>query len=277
MEQVIQKIHNEFDTAVDAIVKSLDEYKKESERKKEEVKNVDNETKEKAEVLKKAGFINTHPVRELQKIEKENISVYEASKQSEEFAKKLRKTTEFYQNFFPFHKFILYPQVIDILEKYDLYLGHTNLYKENVPEKNVEEIKDFFANYEVKIIRDGEFAVGGWRRSIIPFIKKGEPLCSAEPSHNTKDIQCYICAPRKEFVNDKGVISVERELFYNKLFSNSGLKRFREEQRAKRQKIKDPIVLMPVSTFFEDIVGFIIITKWGLEAEDPQLTKGINN
>jgi uncharacterized protein YktA (UPF0223 family) len=107
METVtVKQIHNEFDTASDALY-----YKA--------VRSTANRI-EKSERLKKLGFISSS---EIVKPEEESLPVY-------------------YRKEYPFLRFITKEQLENICEKYGLIYAEAKYYTGDIPEKNLQEIEN---------------------------------------------------------------------------------------------------------------------------------------
>ena len=104
----IEKIHMEFDNATDYLNKITIKNKKSLKK----IKNLDSSIVDKANILKSCGFINNSIVKD--------INNYEQSKKSlndkKESLDKLIRVYEKYNRVD--YKFILYSQLIKILEKY---------------------------------------------------------------------------------------------------------------------------------------------------------------
>jgi len=118
--ELVEKIHNEFDTAADRL---LDEAKS----------IIANSDIEKGERLKAIGFNNSVPVKNS-----------EVALQKKQLAEKI----EYYQVFYPNNKFITEEEVERICKKYGLLFGETINYIGNIPEKNLKEIEAFVLREE---------------------------------------------------------------------------------------------------------------------------------
>lgn len=148
----------------------------------------------------------------------------------------------------------MYNQIITICDKYDLYLGKVSEFIGNIPKKNANEIINFPYNLtdclEIK-------------ESLYYHISKTYQL-------NSKSPNLYICAPRSNFNNK--LLSIGKELI-----GIPQIDSFKEyKEKIKKAKDEDPIVLFPVKSRFNTI-GFIVVSKWGEEANDPSLQVGLNN
>lgn len=254
----IEKIHQDFDLAVDRLKKIAEDRKKEAESLKNPQKS---EFFDDAQFLDDLGFRNVSIVDQKNNYKKTVEKINKERRQKSHVSESIERNIELFTNIFPFHKFILYSQVIQICEDYNLYLGPVSFYKGNIPQKNIDEIKNFpFDTY-----RSGDF--DRWLR-LVPH----EPICNQrmEKEHFSNGISLYICAPLNEF-NRKNTNITGKEIYENKFDLNP----LRLEIPKKMPK--DPIVLLPVRVKGLNDPGFIVITKWGKEAEDSRLVVPMNN
>jgi len=226
--ELVEKIHNEFDTAADRL---LDEAKS----------IIANSDIEKGERLKAIGFNNSVPVKNS-----------EVALQKKQLAEKI----EYYQVFYPNNKFITEEEVERICKKYGLLFGETINYIGNIPEKNLKEIEAFVlreedmkvvTNFDDYIRRESSLrrmqvmsmmtnSMIGREPSYQQPIRKSEP--PKELITRKEKPQFKICAPEKDFNTWGMVVRDGFKLEY------------------------DPIVLQPVDK------GYLVISKWGIEGED---------
>lgn len=253
----IEKIHNDFDVAIHKLEKIAEDRKKEAESMKEPEKEIFYDD---AEFLDNLGFKNVSIVGKNNNY-KESLEQTVRNKKSKiETSEVLRENIEFFSNKFPFHKFILYSQVINICEDYNLYLGPVDLYKGNIPKKNIDEIKAF--PFEV-------YKSVYFRRNL--FFGSSDPICSQSGISSMSDkVSLYICAPYNEFEHKK-TMTTGKEI-YHRDFDLNPL-----NVKIPKKMPKDPIVLLPVKAKGLRNPGFIVITKWGKEAEDSRLVVPKNN
>lgn len=253
----VEQIHDDFDTASQ---KAVDDAKK-------IITDLSGKgTKEQVDALIKAGFKNVPAV----------VNWQEQSKILTEAEKRLT-VVEKYQAKYPNYKFIFMDQVKDICKKYGLLCAPVGKYKGSVPQKNLQEIASFSVKDEDKYLEEGSrwggrvefdftrtsnfrtkeqykrlveeyerhndtirrqsFSLGEMPRPIY-----GQGYLTA-PLHN--EVPLFICAPKSDLIIDKDDKEHD-EVFISK-------------------EIKDPIVLHYVGD------GFLIVTKWGLEGDDPSL------
>jgi hypothetical protein len=228
-EQIIADIHNDFDSASERLLQGA-----------KEIVIADNN---KGDRLKRIGFSNAKPVKEVEELR-------EAQHKNQELAERVA----YFSQWYPHNKFITEEAVQGICEKYGLVFASAEYYKGDVPEKNLLEMEHFVLRKE-DMIQDvfSDFA-GYFRRRLMMgvdwsiggmpprFVSDESP---SEDDHFSKP-PFKICAPEKDFDT-----------------SNLTKKGYKLELN-----IPDPIVLQPVRG------GCLIVTKWGLEASDEMV---VNN
>ncbi|MCK9416616.1 hypothetical protein M0Q97_08175 [Candidatus Dojkabacteria bacterium] len=247
MNNTIEKIHSSVDSAVDRLKEISTIYLKQSEEPTEEVYS------DKIDKLKDLGFNNVREVREYDS--KKSIYSKEIHKKSflKNKANAINEDVSYYSKIYPFHKFIYYSQLIPICEKYGLVLGSVEFYNADIPKKNSEEIINFEYDKCNKKLSLNNIA----------------PLFNQSNNYADDRIKkLYICAPKQDFVKDLTQIGIE---VYKGSYTKISLKSYLEP------KPKDPIVLLPVKSSLVNQIGFIVISKWGLEADDIDLMVGNNN
>lgn len=195
---------------------------------------------EKADRLSKLGFSNAKAV-------KETKEATELKRKNEALASKV----EYFRQWYPHNKFITEEAIEAICKKYNLVFGNVANYKGDVPEKNIREMEGFVLRKEDMNKRsDWEKANESymWQQRTYNLMG-GLPQYRALQDYSQDEIKRMsekytysqppfkICAPESDFDT--------RHLM------KSGYK-----------LIPDPIVLQPVNG------GYLIVTKWGLEASD---------
>lgn len=263
----VKEIHNDFDVAIESLLKFSIERKRMAESI---VAPSVYDEYEDAKFLDSIGFTNSKIVNKLKEFDKvKDITVSNKVKLNKE-SEEISKIVSYMQEKFPFHKFIFYSQVINICEKYGLYLGGSSLYGGDIPIKNINEMKNFPMDRYFGINFGNNIGLD------IPKLKGSEPICAYEKGYNeynnSKKPSMYICAPYKEFIH-KGTSTVGKEIF---LDSGLSIKDIIETVRVRRIMVKDPIVLLPVYSNSMGI-GFLVVTKWGEEANDSSLVVPGNN
>lgn len=237
---VIAEIHNSFDTA--------------SEKLLNDAKAIlaGSYDIEKGERLKKIGFVSAKKAVEASTI------ISEKQKNEE-----LAKLIEYYQMSYPNNKFITEKKTKEICQKYGLLCAETKYYISDVPEKNLSEIETFkLKESEMDKIVYGWFkwertAHGGYLRSSSKEDGGMYGYCintrgwgssfnqtNETETHHFDKPDLKICASVKDFDTKNMRIEDGYKLELN---------------------LPDPIVLQPVKG------GYLVVSKWGLEAEDADL------
>lgn len=244
VEAVIAEIHNEFDSASEKLLKEA-----------KEILSVNAPT-DKGDRLKSLGFSQALPVVESEKARQEKAE-----------KKALAEKIEYYQQWYPQNKFITEAMVEQICKKYGLVCGAVSYYKGDVPEKNILEIERFVLRKEdmqrkrLPSITDWEYQQYMMQnRGLLQFsTRRSElsqlqnlirplPVYTQSSPDDSRGKRKYeytkpefkICAPEKDF-------------------DMTFLKRNRYNLEL---NIPDPVVLQPVSG------GYLVVSKWGLEASD---------
>ncbi len=247
MNTIVEEIHSSVDSAVDRLKVISTNYLMRSEETTDEVYS------DKMDNLKKLGFKNVRDVIEYEGKQSIYSDVIKHKNLLKDKANSISEDVSFYSEIYPFHKFIYYSQLIPICEKYNLVLGSVEFYKGEIPNKNSEEIIAF------------DYKKCNKRISL----NNNKPLFlqSNNNGYLYKD-NLYICAPKTDFI--KGLTQVGVEVFKGE-YTKISLKSYLTPMP------KDPIVLLPVFTKLLKQIGFIVISKWGLEADDVELMVGLNN
>jgi len=239
-QEVIAEIHNEFDSAGERLLKEAKEILS---------KNVDTD---KAERLKKIGFTSMKDVVEVSIREKEKAASLE-----------LANLIEYYQTWYPNNKFITEVIVKNICEKYGLYFSDVSNYIGDVPLKNITEIENF-------VLRHDDMTVitnySRWRDRVM--------MRSTSSMLNARFSGVYT-PPTNE--NDPMPITIEELGRAKEPFkicapeSDFDMRYLRKNDYKLEFHIPDPIVLQPVKG------GYLIVSKWGLEANDSSLVNEKQN
>jgi len=194
--------------------------------------------------------INESKINRLSKFGFNQVKEVEIGKniiKASEISKEQIDLITYYKREYPFNKFITEQQVKAICQKYSLVFGGVNRFKGFVPEKNLKEIENFK-------LKESEFSY--YRRNIYSdslYITTKQNYMSYKKDYPSewimKEIDLSICAPIKDMDTSNMYITDGYKL----------------------QHIPDPVVLQKVKG------GFLVVTKWGIEAEDPILLNEINN
>lgn len=212
-----------------------------SERLLKEAKEIVAQDTGKGDRLRSLGFSNALPVKETDDVRKAQYEV-----------RQLAERVSYFNQWYPHNKFITEQSVQRICEKYGLVFADAQYYKGDVPEKNLREMEQFVLRKEDMVVDPIGSIVSRLRSSMMGIdwgygfvAPRSEWDDSPLPSYEYKEPKATkpsfkICAPEKDFdttmLDKKG----------HKLELN----------------IPDPIVLQPVKG------GYLIVTKWGLEASD---------
>lgn len=231
-QAIIAEIHNEFDTAGE---KLLNEARR--------ILQSDYDTS-KGERLKSIGFTSS----------KDAINAEAKLKEKKE-QKELAELIGYYELYYPNNKFITEPIVKQICEKYGLFFADVSYYKGDVPEKNVSEIENFKLRtqdmtvtypYKAMLLRHAQSDMMAQLANVrrgTPSIPRYEMPEITPEQYNMEHLEkpdYKICAPESDF----DTTYLKKKGYKLELI------------------IPDPIVLQPVKG------GYLIVSKWGLEASD---------
>lgn len=153
---------------------------------------------------------------------------------------------------FPFHKAINLETIIKICKKYNLVYGDSKLYKGFIPEKNAKEIDNFKKSYPKECTR--------YAKSHL-FTGNVEEITEEVYSANVKSpgIIYRYDKVTKPFM----IVAPETDM-------NMTGKMIKDFKVVNRPIPPDPVVLLPVKS--KGIQMYLILTKWGDEASDPELS-----
>lgn len=253
-ELIIEQIHEDFYSEVDKLLK----YAK--------IKNDESYSNptlvDKANRLRSLGFSSTKESKESFKDEArvEELKRENARKEG------LREAILYFSNKYPMYKFITEDSVKKICKKYGLVYGDVSKYIGSVPEKNLREIENFKIEDKDICARSFEeyFSLNGSdiiSERLVPYKGKNESIIDTR--HNSSSIISYIkheilpleiAAPLKDFKME-----------------DSEIKDF----KVSKIEIPDPVVLQPIH--FKGSKHYLIVTAWGLEAEDELVINPTNN
>ncbi len=179
----------------------------------------------------------------------------------------LIRAIEYFSMKYPTYKFITEDSVKKICQKYGLIYGRITRYKGTVPDRAIGEMEKFKINKEDELWLEGDR--NPWRGNTtlknISFTTANQKRITYEqemasfnknhglhsgmgsyyPTLNTTKSSLEIAAPMSDF-DTKDMEVKDFQLC--------------------RIEVPDPIVLQPV--IYEDIKYYLIVTAWGLEAQD---------
>lgn len=232
-EAVIEKIHNEFETASDKALSEANAI----------LSGIKNIPREKAELMRKLGFFNANEVHKAD----QQDAIIDRSRNRAEIINE-------YSEKYPQYKFIFWDQVEAICVKYNLLCGTSGLYKGDIPYKNLEEINNF------KVEPEDRWYVNTNRR------EWGEDNYTVSSRHN------WINEPKSSYTIAAGGGLVTREVYNSTVpfficapEKDMDTEGYKKSGTFLERNIPDPIVLHPMPD------GALIVSKWGLEADDEIL------
>lgn len=167
----------------------------------------------------------------------------------------------FYAEKYPNHVIIPISDLNKILAKYDLYMGETRFYNKLIPQKNLNEMDEFWSTHQENQYGFGVFDaynINGLKISDMSSIEEGRGHYSNV--FETDILQ--IIAPLNEFK-----LSKEEKVFKNFIVHDN---EWDEKNIKKPVPINlDPIVGVPVKY---PVAGgaLLIMSQWGPEADLPE-------
>ena len=271
-EKLIAEIHNEFDTAQERLFNEANEL----------LKSIDipsiTKVEKIADRLLKAGFVSTPTVKLASRLTKRR-------KESEKLAvttKEQAELIQYYKFNYPFLKFLTEGELNRICEKYNLIHAPVVNYIKEVPEKNLTDIEN------AQQLKAGDIQPtlhkvevhGYWPGvplEIRDIFKKGvyvsgkREVEEASLSNLIRNTYGYSGDYNGYIFQDATVVTINKSgLFIAAPKGHFNLTGLEKKSRygffqVFKTEVKDPIV-------FRYVVGGIqVLTKWGLEAEDPAL------
>jgi hypothetical protein len=293
-QRIIDEIHNEFDTAPARILEQAMEILNNERGAKVELEST---IVDKAKRLREQGFIKNGLVANLHKTESLIVEKDRIIGMNHQMAEGVK----YYSSKYPFLKFLPVSELDRICDKYGLVYAPVKHYKMPVPDKNLKDIedsqrldeKDAPGKHIIYRLTDPYNQVNGLTREeeyelrevgipVNPNVKENTYRLGGTSKYNQKDIiemyfgkkvtmswswaggheftetdrsGLFIAAPEKHFDLDGLTFDNKKGYF----------------QVTKTIVVKDPIVFRYVKG------GIQVLTKWGLEAEDPALQIEILN
>ncbi len=290
MQEVIAEIHNDFDTAGEKILADAKAILAEA-----------TPDPEKALRLKNLGFTKSAPAWELEKSLKKKREMQE-----------LAKLVEYYQVRYPSYKFITKDVVDAICSKYGLVFADVERYIGDVPEKNIAEMEAFKLYKEDAISSGGglwfvseqETAYRRYHRNMLQQMTGSLGLAALGQAQSlrrqSEDRSVFDVSRINARMRELEQLEQQKLLQHNDQIMAFGfaataseqIKSATEEVFAKpcykicapekdfdtrgltkkgHEWVDDPIVLQQVKG------GYLIVSKWGLEASDALLVNEVLN
>lgn len=258
--QEVLEIHHEFEVASTKLLAEANLI----------LKNSDNINKNKISRLNKLGFTKSEEVvSKTPIIKKAELSKYTIN------------LIEYYKRNYPNNKFITEEQVKEICEKYSLVCGNVSRYTGFVPDTNLREIESFSLNKNDLP-----------KYAVVEYINNSEKIYQINKKHLTKKGREYILNDFfyldsmekvsffftteaikelniKPFNSYVQIVDNKNSLkicapFKNMNIQGAGkISSYQINEKYKDNPVPDPVVLQPV------IGGYLILTAWGDEANDP--------
>lgn len=162
------------------------------------------------------------------------------------------------------YKIISYGQIINILEKYNLYISRSENYIDIMPEENAKQIVNYSNIF--KNMFNGARAKDNLILGNIADSHK--PICAQYIYElNRQLFNYFVCAPHEMFKKANDRFIVGREIFYN---PNMLIK----YKHVPTTVVLDPIVLHPIwidNPIAKMLKLFHVVTAWGPEAKEPAI------
>jgi DNA-binding MarR family transcriptional regulator len=262
-QELVQEIHNAFDNAQDVLLKEAREIINAN-----KVSNAPHVKK-----MEELGFVNSKVVK---KASARLRKAVETAKQAE--------IVLYYREEYPFLKFLTEEKLDEICEKYNLIYAPVGNYLEDVPEKNLKEI-EAAKPLNPKDARSEEFHTAKFkgkhgtqkeRKALENFRvdTKGYSLYTSQARVELDRLglgKHKLYLERFEFTaRDTGGLFIAAPKHHFDL-SNLSNNKERSFFQLKTTKLEDPIVFRYVKH------GIQVLSKWGLEANDPELANPIDN
>lgn len=253
---VIEQIHKEFNNAGDRLLKEA----------KEIIAGITIENEAKATRLNNLGFSSSKEVAKAETARKEK-------REKEEFAKAM----EYFIIKYPKYKFITHDVAIKICEKYNLFIGHVRQYKGFVPEKNLKEIEEFFA-------QKNELSYGYFDNSWSTekevdksdFDRQEDRIImSSSIANQNPSSLLYQYNPRSYDSNRRSIRERKRDMKIAAPIKDMGTEGYKTKGRILEREVPDPVVLVPITK--NNLQFYCIVTAWGDEASDENVINEINN
>lgn len=162
------------------------------------------------------------------------------------------------------YRIITMPQVIQILEKYNLFIGPVNRYQGSMPRHAAEQLLNYKKAWNSYHRPDLNL---NHRKITHAYFDETEPICAQNNGYNSglSNInKLYICAPFGDFDKSKSRNVVGKEIFYN----NEIKPPFEFHPMPPPP---DPIVLNPLffgDSWLDSFKFMHVAAAWGVEAKE---------
>jgi hypothetical protein len=244
--EVIAEIHAEFDSATDKLFKEAQEILSRN--------DIDNE----GLTLRQLGFNKTHKAMQTE------LAIGEKAK-----GKNLADNIAYFKERYPNYKYVTDSVVKRICEKYGLVFGDVQHYIGEVPAKNVKEMASF------SLMEDDGIHI---THRYYEYIEKQHCLYATDKK---TELFGYMADDDLGFWGYAYVKTDTSIPFHYKTPSlkicasvkDFDMKNMKIDDGYKLNlNLPDPVVLQPVARG-----GYLVISKWGLEANDQELVVETNN
>lgn len=270
--ELVKEIHLQFDTAEDRLLAEA----------KQIISTGDNVDRQKALRLAAIGFSKAKPVRDAEGL---TVRVGEAQQTTDDI--------QWCRENYPLYKYISEEELQKVCQKYGLQYSHSFKYTGDIPEKNLAEIEAFKPKKEQANYPSADRTVewlSGNRRSRRSGHDASMELyrqqLQAQMQYTSSVQPVYASVTPTGWAVDMNALSQE--------YANSGAMYFHSQAQTSTfmiaappqdfevntmigdhmqgaKLVHDPIVLYPVRR------GFLIISKWGLEASDEAVINEQHN
>lgn len=252
-QDVITAIHNEFDVAGEKLL---------TEAKEILASDIDTS---KGERLSKLGFGSSKAAVDAKTVEDIRIR-----------SRQIAERVEYFRTYYPSYKFITEEMVETICKKYGLLCGDASKYIGDVPAKNVAEIEKFKLREEDKDdcfdfeSYGDNYSFGSMSRNISSLQGLGIRSIGVDIDrmYERAMMQSQSLSRYKAIPNGK---KTQREFKICAPVKDFDTRHMRIKDGYSLQEIPDPVVLQPVKG------GYLVVSKWGLEANDESLINETNN
>jgi hypothetical protein len=283
-QSIVKEIHAAVDSAADRLVTKANEFligytKQQSyyyafiEEINRKIESIRFKDEKRLEQLKSLGFTGVPEIKKLERIkaciqgEKETLikkkeAIGKEIKKREQEQEEIKKEHDFalyYKKEYPFLKFLREEQLDGICKKYNLVYAPVSNYIGDIPQKNLDEISRFHTVKKEDMVEQTYYARIGDK--IVKYNEEIEII-------NANIRQNNFPTPLIEIYEDKRdglFIAANKSLFKDlESLDNKGFGFFMKPEKVEFVN-PDPIVFCYVKG------GVLIISKWGDEANDPEL------